>query len=162
MLITLEIAAAVCTISAWVVAVYFQWTGTAVAQRLVLTITGFAFLLFAVLAHRRRVRAHPQVGPSPGEAPRAQAPRVESLSGKLQIAIDMNREYEVFYSLPFRRPPELNIRVISGGIDFDIVEQRRDGFRIKTRGSSAFGSSAGITLQWDARGEIPPSTGQGG
>ena len=136
----LDIAAAVATISAWIVAVYFQWQGDASLQRNILIGTGLAFLVVVAarrVIERRTPRAHPY-----------------EQTDVMRIAVDFNREYEVFYPRSFKRPPLLHVECVSGQVDFDVIEQRADGFKLRTRGGSAAGPVDGIRLKWSAKGEV--------
>ena len=121
----IEVGGAIASVSSWTIALYFQWQGEPRTQRNIAIATAAAFVVLVVLAHRRRVIA---------------ARDLQTISDEIILSLDIGREYEIFYSTRFKRPPFLKTTCIEGGIDFDIIEQRPDGFKFKTRGSSAYGT----------------------
>lgn len=129
---TLNILGSVASIVSLAMAVYFEVASDAAAKRNAALIVATAFLL-AVLV---RVFRH----------------RPVTLQDETEIAVAVNRSYEYFYPHSFRRPPNLKVKTVHGGADIEIVEQRVDGFRIKTIGSSAWGSPK-LVIRWVARGE---------
>ena len=50
--------------------------------------------------------------------------------GRMQHIREVGKEYEVFYPRPYALPPEVTVNTYPPE-EFDLVEQRKDGFRIR-------------------------------
>jgi hypothetical protein len=65
-----------------------------------------------------------------------------------------NREIKVNYPKKFKRPPNLEIRLLTGRNNYQIDNQNETCFTIIKGGSSSTINSQGIKLEWIARGEL--------
>jgi hypothetical protein len=67
------------------------------------------------------------------------------------------KTYDVFYPRPFASPPNLNfskkVDKLYFHVDYDVIEQRRDGFRI-----SVTSSQSGAAIEWIAVGVVAKSS----
>ena len=72
--------------------------------------------------------------------------------GTQKISLERNRVYEIFYSAPFLTVPNLFTEIKEGKIDFEIIEQRKDGFKIKTVGRDSVSYNSKMFLEWKATG----------
>lgn len=133
----LQIAGSIASISAWVVALFFQWQGDPGVALNIAIITAVAFSLGTGFFYLW---------------PRIIGKQIASLSDEIIISLNFNREYEVLYPRPFKRTPNLRIECTEGGIDFEIVDQRADGFRFRTLGPDAYGSPH-LRIRWTAKGD---------
>lgn len=72
-------------------------------------------------------------------------------TGTMEISNRRDDVLEVFYAKPFRTPPNLNVRFTKGSGEIELVEQRADGFRFKTR-TVSYISVEGAHIEWLATG----------
>lgn len=145
---SLQVVGAFASILSFLLAVYFQVGAENSLGRNLSLAVAIALLIGAVLLKR--------LIPPDGDM-RGKAPRITRLSDSLQIPISIGRTYEVFYPRKFKSPPNLQVRCVRGGVEFEFLEQRHDGFIMRTIGSSSWGSGSadsGITIEWQADGEL--------
>jgi hypothetical protein len=84
--------------------------------------------------------------------------KFHELAGTFTIPYTTDREHDHRYARRFRRPPNLNLTIApeGGWIDYQIIQQRTDGFRIRTTSSEpprGDGTSQ-IRFQYVARGKF--------
>ena len=73
------------------------------------------------------------------------------LSGKVSLHIPKGSPHEVFYKKPFKRIPHLEINRRTELGNFEIVEQRPDGFKVRSPDYDK------IYFEWSAEGEFEKS-----
>jgi hypothetical protein len=74
-------------------------------------------------------------------------PEVPLLAQSGSVEVGETGQYEVFYPHRYVSAPHLIVRS-KGYADFEIVEQRADGFRVRVRGTSS-----GSALEWQTGGQ---------
>jgi len=81
---------------------------------------------------------------------RSISPKLGSLSGAVDIRLPKGAVHEVFYRKPFGRIPHLEIKRGNIGAlgTIEIVEQRKDGFKVKSHDYYS------LDFKWIAEGEI--------
>ena len=79
---------------------------------------------------------------------------VSTLEGFINLHEVHSRQVDIFYEKPFMRKPRLETELVSGNNNYQIVDQREDGFKIEKGGASSSVNSRGIKLKWIATGEI--------
>lgn len=91
-------------------------------------------IAFLEILRRKRLKKHPRQ------------------SGELAFSIDQKlTEYDVYYSVPFLTTPNLTWRFENGQIqNVDIIEQRKDGFKVHFGGYKSGGQK--IMFIWKAEG----------
>ena len=86
--------------------------------------------------------------------PRPPQSRLLTQSGQLEITEIADSPIEVFYPRPFASVPNLEVEVLTGHMEYELREQRADGF-ILVAGDRGYGPP-GLQLKWTAHG-IPVS-----
>jgi hypothetical protein len=72
----------------------------------------------------------------------------------MQHVREVGKEYEVFFPQPYASPPEVTVNTYSPE-EYDLVEQRKDGFRIRFKVLAAEGERP----SYRARG-VPAKAGE--
>jgi hypothetical protein len=74
--------------------------------------------------------------------------------GLMQHVREVGKEYDVFYARPYASPPEVTVNTYPPE-EYDLIEQRKDGFRIRFKVLAAEGERP----SYRARG-VPPKAGE--
>jgi hypothetical protein len=74
------------------------------------------------------------------------------LSGEIDIAHLSSSEKWVHYTRPFKRTPNLTLKVIEGGAYYETTEEGPEGFKFSFRRYMYSGGK--ITIKWIAEGEF--------
>lgn len=118
-----------------------------ILRNLVLVVVGLTVILSGLLFAKRILRGF---GLLPGFADAS----ITTQRGIVEIP--ETKTYDVFYPQPFDAIPNLTFSKVTDGVyvpaDYEVLEQRRDGFKIKI---SAVGGAPGArAIEWIAVGRI--------
>ena len=111
-------------------------------------VAAFGSLLFAIGRRRKRAASIP--------SPVYHYATVQRFSGEIAFPLHgKTKERTVYYPVPFRTSPKLDVEFALGRMDeLDLMEQRPDAFRIRLGGDGSTINSSDVVVSWTAEGVL--------